>query len=130
MFKVYNRNTTTMSEICSKSKIQTPCTNVSIVNFEQVNAGWIHNTVNIWIMKSLQGKPLPYTDHHLNKGICKNRITDAALNRASYYAQNKKIIPVVFLKLGFTPWKAQQPLEECNYKKMKYKKIKAYRTSS
>ena len=61
-------------------------------------------------MKSLQGKPLPYTAHHLNKGSCKNRITDATLNRASYYVQNKKIIPVVFLKLVFTPWKAEQPL--------------------
>ena len=35
MFKVNNRNTRTRCEICSKS-----CCSVSIVNFEQVNAGW------------------------------------------------------------------------------------------
>ena len=49
MLKVNNRNTTTRCEICSKltKKIPerrqayfTPCASVSIVNFEQVNAGW------------------------------------------------------------------------------------------
>ena len=49
MFKVNNRNTRTRCEICSKLTIKkperrsltfTPCSSVSIVNFEQVNAGW------------------------------------------------------------------------------------------
>ena len=48
MSKVNNRNTSTRCGICSKLKvfllltlnIFTPCTSVSIVNFEQVNAGW------------------------------------------------------------------------------------------
>ena len=44
MFKVNNRNTRTRCEICSKLTIKTPeerpCSNVSIVNFEQVNADW------------------------------------------------------------------------------------------
>ena len=40
MFKVNNRNTRTRCEICSKLTI-TPCSSVSIVNFEQVNAGWV-----------------------------------------------------------------------------------------
>ena len=60
MFKVNNRNTRTRCEICSKLAIKkperrhwlrssvfivnsehfTPCSNVSIVNFEQVNVGW------------------------------------------------------------------------------------------
>ena len=43
MLKVNNRNTRTRCEICSKLTIKTPeqrhCS-VSIVNFEQVNAGW------------------------------------------------------------------------------------------
>ena len=47
MFKVNNRNTRTWCEICSKLTIKipelwayfTPCPSVSIVNFEQVNAG-------------------------------------------------------------------------------------------
>ena len=49
MFKVNNRNTRTRCEICSKLIIKTPerrhcllvpCSSVSIVNFDQVNAGW------------------------------------------------------------------------------------------
>ena len=49
MFKVNNRNTRTRCEIYSKLTIKTrvtyikyfaPCFSVSIVNFEQVNAGW------------------------------------------------------------------------------------------
>ena len=46
MFKVNNRNTRTRCDICSKLKIMTslwrrfiPCSNVSIVNFEQSNTG-------------------------------------------------------------------------------------------
>ena len=38
MFKFNNRNTRTMCEIYSKL---TPCSSVSIVNFEQANAGWV-----------------------------------------------------------------------------------------
>ena len=45
MFKVNNRNTRTICEICSKLTIKipyfTPCSSVSTVNFEQVNAGWV-----------------------------------------------------------------------------------------
>ena len=46
MFKVNNRNTRTRSEIFSKLTIKIPerrlaCSSVSIVNFEQVNAGWV-----------------------------------------------------------------------------------------
>ena len=47
MFKVNNRNTRIKCEIWSKLIIKipercyfTPCSSVSIVNFEQVNAGW------------------------------------------------------------------------------------------
>ena len=60
MFKVNNRNTGTKCEICSKLTIKIPeqrhwrrsgvfvvnferislCSSVSIVNFEQVHAGW------------------------------------------------------------------------------------------
>ena len=41
MLKGNNRNTRTMCEICSNSTIKlTPCSSVSIVNFEQVNAYW------------------------------------------------------------------------------------------
>ena len=43
MFRVKNRNTRTRCEICSKltTKTQfTPCSSVSIVNFDQANAGW------------------------------------------------------------------------------------------
>ena len=44
MFKVDNRNTRTRCEICSKlTVIQTyftPCSSVSIVNFEHVIADW------------------------------------------------------------------------------------------
>ena len=61
MFKVNNRNTRTRCEICSKLTINMPerrqwrcsgifivnvehislCSNVSIVNFEQINAAWV-----------------------------------------------------------------------------------------
>ena len=49
LLKVNNTNTRTKCEICSKLTIKTPelhhcssvpCSSVSIVNFEQVNAGW------------------------------------------------------------------------------------------
>ena len=52
MFKVYNRSSRTRCEICSKLTIKipewyfwtyfTPCSSVSIVNFEQVNALCLH----------------------------------------------------------------------------------------
>ena len=51
MFKVKNRNTRARCEICSKLTIKTyvtPGFSVSIINFEQVNAGWegvIHSPV-------------------------------------------------------------------------------------
>ena len=58
MVKVNNRNTTSRCEICSKLTIKIPerswrrsgifivtyfthCSSLSIVNFEQVNAGWV-----------------------------------------------------------------------------------------
>ena len=56
IFRVNNRNTRVRCEICSKLTIKTPerhrsgvlivnyfapCSNASIVNFEQVNAGWV-----------------------------------------------------------------------------------------
>ena len=58
MFKVNKRNTRTRFEICSKLTIKTPerrqlsllltyltpCSSVSIVNFEQVNASWAENS--------------------------------------------------------------------------------------
>ena len=40
MFKVNNINTRTMCEICSKLTLKTP--GVLTVNFEQVNADWVH----------------------------------------------------------------------------------------
>ena len=42
MFKINYRNTRTRCEICSRLTIKTPelCSSVSVVNFEQVNAGW------------------------------------------------------------------------------------------
>ena len=49
MFKVNNRNTKTRCEICFKVTIKTPerrhfipCSSVSIVNFERVNADWLY----------------------------------------------------------------------------------------
>ena len=50
MFKINNRNTRTMCETCSKSTPErrqwhtyfTPCSNTSIVNFEQVNSDWVN----------------------------------------------------------------------------------------
>ena len=53
LLKFNNRNTRARCEICSKLKIKTPvsflltrthftpCSSVSIVNFEQVIAGWV-----------------------------------------------------------------------------------------
>ena len=43
LLKVNNRITRTRFEICSKLTIKTPepCSSVSIVNFEQVNAHWV-----------------------------------------------------------------------------------------
>ena len=47
LFKISNRNTSTRCEICSKLTIKTPeryhwrCSSVFMVNFEQVNAGWL-----------------------------------------------------------------------------------------
>ena len=49
MFKVNNRNTCKRCKICSKLTIKTTerrqllthCSSVSLVNFEQVNAGWV-----------------------------------------------------------------------------------------
>ena len=38
MFRVNNRNTATRFETCSKL---TPCSTVSIINFDQVNAFWL-----------------------------------------------------------------------------------------
>ena len=48
LLKVNNRNTRIRCEICSKLTIKTPersqtCSSVSIVNFEQVIAGWDYN---------------------------------------------------------------------------------------
>ena len=54
MFKVNNRNTRTRCEICSKLTICqlwthfTPCSSVSIVNFEQVNAGWVNSLIVVY----------------------------------------------------------------------------------
>ena len=50
MFKVNSKNTRTRREIYSKLTRKTPerrhCSSVSIVNFEQVNAGWDLLTVS------------------------------------------------------------------------------------
>ena len=58
MFKVNNRKTRASCEICSESTIKTsatrhPCSSVSIVNFEQVNAGWGTAKFQILIHKML-----------------------------------------------------------------------------
>ena len=45
LLKVSSKNTRTRSEICSKLTIKTPCSSVSIVNFEHVIAGWVRD---IW----------------------------------------------------------------------------------
>ena len=53
MFKVNIRNTRARCEICSKLTIKTPerrqwltpCSSVSIVNFEQVNADWVKREI-------------------------------------------------------------------------------------
>ena len=46
MFKVNNRNTSTRCEICSNLTIKTP--DDAIVNFEQVNAGWVGSTIKLF----------------------------------------------------------------------------------
>ena len=53
MFKVNNRDTRTRGEICSKL---TPCSSVSIVNFEWVNVGWvvISKVIKILIVQKLK----------------------------------------------------------------------------
>ena len=71
MFKVNNRNARTRCEICSKLTIKTPersqcrrsvvfivnfehfttCSSVSIVNFEQVFAGWVCLNISILELK-------------------------------------------------------------------------------
>ena len=68
LFKVNHRNTRTRCEICSKLTIKTPerrhsfvlvsllltlnkftpCSSVSIVNLEQVNAHWDNNALRYW----------------------------------------------------------------------------------
>ena len=59
MFKVNIRNTKTGCKICSKLTIKVPCSSVSNVNFEQVNAGWV--------------KPSGYTLYFLHIGFWQSR---------------------------------------------------------
>ena len=49
MFKVNHRNSRTRCE-----NVQTPCSSVSIVNFEQVNAGWIQAEVICFETQSIK----------------------------------------------------------------------------
>ena len=49
LLKVNNRNTTIRCEMCSKLTIKTPerhRSSVSVVNFEQVNAGWVAKIIH------------------------------------------------------------------------------------
>ena len=46
MFRVNNRNTRTCCEICSTLIIKAACSSLAIVNFEQVNAGWVKGNEN------------------------------------------------------------------------------------
>ena len=49
MFKVNNRNTRTRCAICSKlTTYSTTCSTVSIVNFEQVNTGWVFRFIQAY----------------------------------------------------------------------------------
>ena len=55
MFKVNNRNARARCEICSNLTINkpeyfTPCSRVSIVNFEKVNAGWVCSVFKIFML--------------------------------------------------------------------------------
>ena len=61
MFKVNDRNTRMRCVIGSKLAVRTPercqyftpCSNVSVVNFEQVNAGWVNWNINTPILRSM-----------------------------------------------------------------------------
>ena len=41
----------------------------------------------------------------------------------------KPLLSFFFFLLGFTPWKTENPLKACSYKKKKHTKINAYRES-
>ena len=61
MFKVNDRNTRMRWVIGSKLAVRTPercqyftpCSNVSVVNFEQVNVGWVNWNINTPILRSI-----------------------------------------------------------------------------
>ena len=77
LFKVNNRNPRARYEICSKLTIKTPCSSVSIVNFEQVNAGWVDaeiylifiEKINIILQIGSYGGNLRFTISYLSRPI-------------------------------------------------------------
>ena len=65
LLKVNKRNTRTRSEICSELTIKTPHSGVSIVTFEQVNAGWVSKIFFWTVLKSI------FFKNYSNKKIIK-----------------------------------------------------------
>ena len=70
LLKVNHRNTKTRCEICSKLTLKnfTPCSSISIVNFEQVNANWIciaYQKTETHIPKTIWWDPGPETVKYL-----------------------------------------------------------------
>ena len=65
LLKVNKRNTRTRSEICSELTIKTPRSGVSIVTFEQVNAGWVSKIFFWTVLKSV------FFKNYSNKKIIK-----------------------------------------------------------
>ena len=101
LFEVNNGNTRTMCEICSKLTIKTRegshwnytnCSGVFIVNFEQVNAGWIRydeyaniNQTNVaeifWWKNNLSKKVYPSKERLFQQTFTSSRPTIETLEK-------------------------------------------------
>ena len=98
MFKVNNRNTRTRCKICSKLTIKTPerrhtpCSSVSNVNSEQVNASWVDGvSKNFFIVNKKDGTKVRFSSN-------KQLRQDQSVNR-SVFISNFKWIPVALVSL-------------------------------
>ena len=67
MLKVNNKNTGTRCEICPKLTLKTPCSSLSIVNFEQVNVGWGTLKSKLCISNSKKCKADFYISHSFRR---------------------------------------------------------------
>ena len=99
MFNVNNRNTRTRCEICSKLTVKIPeqllmfllflfYSNVSIVDFEQVNAGWVWALAHSYLVPGKKRKHAKASNY-------------VAANIIHYYHNLVPQIPVNFYILEF-----------------------------